>query len=205
MKAIYTRRMAAAALAVILLFALAAPVLAASTTMVATANVNIRTGPGTNYTSLGMLYKGATIVKTGTSGEWTKVLYNDKTAYIISIYLKAYSGSATPTPTPIVPVLPTPTPTPTPTNSLLYALVETAIRKGPGTSYKAIGYLDAGDSIASLGTATSGYYQVQLGGNTGYVRVSDVTTQASGSYGTVYAITKAPVYSSATIDFAPIG
>ncbi|HWR22962.1 MAG TPA: SH3 domain-containing protein, partial [Feifaniaceae bacterium] len=203
MKAMHTRRLAAAALATILLFALAAPALAASTTVAATANVNIRTGPGTSYQSLGMLYKGNTIIKTGTSGDWTKVLYNNKTAYIKSSYLKAYSGSASPTP--IVPVLPTPTPAPAPTSSLLYALAETAIRKGPGSSYKAIGYLDPGDSISPLGAAANGYYQVQLGGNTGYVRVSDVTSQSPGSSGTVYAVARTPVYGSASVDFAPIG
>lgn len=203
MKTIHTHRLAAAVLAAILLFAFAAPVLAASTTMVATANVNIRSGPGTNYKSLGMLNKGQTIVKTGSSGQWAKVLYNSKTAYIMATYLKTYSGSATPAPTPTISILPTPTPTPT--NSLLYALVETAIRKGPATSYSAIGYLDPGDSITSLGTITSGYYQVQLGGKTGYVRATDVTTQTPGAYGTVYALSRVTVYSATSTAASSLG
>lgn len=205
MKAIHTHRLAAAVLVAILLFTFAVPALAASTTMVATANVNIRSGPGTNYKSLGMLNKGKTIVKTGSSGEWAKVLYNNKTAYVMAKYLKPYSSSATPAPTPVISILPTPTPTPTPTSSLLYALVEATIRKGPGTSYKAIGYLDPGDSITSLGTVTNGYYEVQLGGNVGYVRVSDVTTQAPGSYGTVYALSRITVYSAASTASTSLG
>ena len=201
MKAMHMRRLAAAVLAATLLFALAAPAVAASTTMVATGNVNIRSGPGTNYSSLGILSKGKTIVKTGSSGQWAKVLYDNKTAYIMGSYLKTYSGSATPTP--VISILPTPTPTPS--NSLLYALVSTAIRKGPGTSYMAIGYLDPGDSVTSLGTVTSGYYQVQLGGNTGYVPVSDVSTQSPSIYGTVYALSTVTVYSGTTTSTAAIG
>lgn len=203
MKTIHTHRLAAAVLVAILLFAFAVPALAASTTMVATANVNIRSGPGTNYQSLGMLNKGKTIVKTGSSGQWAKVLYNNKTAYIMGTYLKPYSGSATPAPTPTISILPTPTPTPA--SSLLYALVEATVRKGPGTSYKAIGYLDPGDSITSLGTVTSGYYQVQLGGNVGYVRVSDMTTQSPGSYGAIYALSRITVYSAATTASSSLG
>ena len=206
MNAIHPRRLTAAVLVAILLFAFAAPALAASTTMVATANVNIRSGPGTSYKSLGMLNKGKTIVKTGSSGDWAKVLYNNKTAYIKASYLKSYSGSsATPAPTPSISIIPMPTPTPTPANSLLYARVSTAVRKGAGPSYTAIGYLDPGDSITSLGTTTAGYYQVQLGSKIGYVAVSDVTTQASGSYGTVYALTGTTVYSSATTASSTLG
>ncbi len=206
MNAIHPRRLTAAVLVAILLFAFAAPALAASTTMVATANVNIRSGPGTSYKSLGMLNKGKTIVKTGSSGDWAKVLYNNKTAYIKASYLKSYSGSsATPAPTPSISIIPMPTPTPTPASSLLYARVSTAVRKGASPSYSAIGYLDPGDSITSLGTITAGYYQVQLGSKIGYVAVSDVTTQASGSYGTVYALTGTTVYSSATTASSTLG
>lgn len=204
MNAIHPRRLAAAVLVAILLFAFAVPALAASTTMVATANVNIRTGPGTSYKSLGMLNKGKTIVKTGSSGQWAKVLYNNKTAYIKASYLKPYvSSSATPAPTPSISIIPVPTPTPS--SSLLYARVSTAVRKGAGPSYSAIGYLDPGDSITSLGTITAGYYQVQLGSKTGYVAVSDVTMQSPGSYGTVYALTGTTVYSSATTASSTLG
>ena len=206
MNAIHPRRLTAAVLVAILLFAFAVPALAASTTMVATANVNIRSGPGTSYKSLGMLNKGKTIVKTGSSGDWAKVLYNNKTAYIKASYLKPYvSSSATPAPTPSISIIPVPTPTPTPASSPLYARVSTAVRKGAGPSYSAIGYLDPGDSITSLGTITAGYYQVQLGSKVGYVAVSDVTTQTPGSYGTVYALTGTTVYSSATTASSTLG
>ncbi len=62
-----------------------------ATYMQATANVNVRSGPGTSYAKLGQLYKGTIVPKLGTSGSWTKIVYNSKTAYVSTKYLKASS------------------------------------------------------------------------------------------------------------------
>lgn len=153
------------------------------TTMVATANVNVRTGPSTSYSIIGYLAKGETVQKTGTSGNWTQVRYNNQTAYVSSSYLKTYTGGGTSTPD---------------NTSLLYATKATAVRTGPSTAYRAIGYLDAGDSITYLGVYNASWYQVQLGVNVGYVYAPDMRMYGSGSTsgGTVYATSTTPVYSS---------
>lgn len=155
------------------------------TTMVATANVNVRTGPSTSYPVIGYLVQGETVQKTGTSGNWTQVRYKNQTAYVSSSYLKAYTGGSTYTPAPD-------------TTSLLYATKATAVRSGPSTAYRAIGYLDAGDSITYLGVYNASWYQVQLGVNVGYVYAPDMRMYGSGSTtgGTVYATSTVPVYSS---------
>ena len=179
---------AAVLTATMLLFAV--PALAATTTQaaqyrIATTNVNVRTGPGTKYSLLGYLAKGETVQKTGVSGNWTQVKYNNQTAYVSSTYLTAYTGSGGGTSNP--------------GTSLLYAAVATAVRSGPSTAYRAIGYMDAGDSITYLGVYNGSWYQVQLGVNVGYVYAPDMRVYGSGSSttgGTVYATSSVPVYSS---------
>lgn len=54
----------------------------------ATTGVNVRSGPGTNYTWLGTLEYGQSIRRTaiGSNG-WSKVLYNGQTAYMTSEYI----------------------------------------------------------------------------------------------------------------------
>ncbi|HWR22979.1 MAG TPA: SH3 domain-containing protein [Feifaniaceae bacterium] len=166
-----------------------------TTTMVATANVNVRTGPSTSYSILGYLVKGETVQKTGTSGNWTQVKYNNRTAYVSSTYLKAYTGGGT---------------TPPSSSSRLYAIKETAVRVGPGTSYRAIGYLDYGDSITYLGTYNAKWYEVQLGVNIGYVYAPDMRLYGTGSDtgstgGTVYATYTVPVYSGTSTSSTRLG
>ena len=57
-------------------------------TVYATDNVNIRKGPGTSYSSVGVLKKGKSIKKIAAgSNKWTKVSYNGGTYYISSSYL----------------------------------------------------------------------------------------------------------------------
>ena len=65
-------------------------------TVYATTNVNIRSGPGTNHSKLGVLYKGKSIVRIGVSdGGWSKVIYNGKEAYIDSRYLTTENPNKT--------------------------------------------------------------------------------------------------------------
>lgn len=57
--------------------------------------VNIRSGPGTGYRKLGVLYQGQSLEVVGRRGNWTMVRYNGQTAYIYSSYLSIRSSSAT--------------------------------------------------------------------------------------------------------------
>lgn len=161
-----------------------------SSSMQATANVNIRSGPGTNYSIVGWLAKGATITKTGTSGNWTRVTYNNQTAYISSAYLKTYSGTTTNTTTT------------TTSKTLLVCRVSTTIRNGPSTAYSTIGYLDPGDTIEYLGTYGS-WYKVVLGTHSeAYVyasdmRVYDSSSSVTSSTGYIQALSTARVYALA--------
>ncbi len=167
---------------------------ASGTTMVATANVNVRTGPSTSYSILGFLTKGTTITKVGTSGSWTKVVYNGSYAYVYSSYLSVYSGSGGSSSS----------------GTLLYAIEDdVAVRSGPSTAYRAIGYLDEGDTVTYLGTSGSSWYQVQFGSRIAYVHASDVWLKGSGSTssssGLVYASYSVRVYKEASTSSAMLG
>lgn len=59
-----------------------------------TANLNIRSGPGTKHRSLGVLRKGTTVVRTGkTSGKWWQVKAAGKTGWVHSGYLKTATST----------------------------------------------------------------------------------------------------------------
>lgn len=94
----HMRKWTALMAAVLAFAALALPVLATGETayqetdevVYATAPVNIRTGPGTDHSILGVLRTGASIrrVAVGSNG-WSKVIYSGQTAYVSSVYLSA--------------------------------------------------------------------------------------------------------------------
>lgn len=52
-----------------------------------TANLNVRSGAGTTYSKLGLLSKGTAVTVTGESGNWYKINYGGKTAYVSKSYI----------------------------------------------------------------------------------------------------------------------
>ncbi len=68
---------------------------AGSVTLTVTGDqVNIRTGPGTDYEAIGQVSSGDTLVMTGKSDNWYQVEYNGGTAYIIQDYVIENSAPA---------------------------------------------------------------------------------------------------------------
>ena len=62
-----------------------------------TANLNMRTGPGQNYTSIHVIPKGATVtINTGaSSSSWYNVTYGGKTGYCSASYITTVSATST--------------------------------------------------------------------------------------------------------------
>ena len=58
-------------------------------------NVRMRSGPSTNSQILCELFYGNVVTITGTSGDWTAVIYNGTPGYVYSQYVKAGSFSST--------------------------------------------------------------------------------------------------------------
>lgn len=59
----------------------------ADTEMYATTNVNIRSGAGTEYSILGVLYRNTIVTVIGEKDDWSVINYNGKEAYVYSQYL----------------------------------------------------------------------------------------------------------------------
>lgn len=150
--------------------------------------VNIRSGPGTGYSKLGVAPKGAMYPILGKSGVWYKISYNGTDGYIHSDYVRVETQAqtpeqpSTPAPTPEQPSTPAPTPeqpsTPAPTPEQPSAPAQRGtvdnvstvvnIRSGPGTGYSKLGTAAKGESFEILGKSGS-WYKINYKGSVGYI------------------------------------
>ncbi len=66
-----------------------------TTVKISSGSLNVRSGAGTSYSKVASLYKGEIVIVLGTSGSWSKILYNGtKIGYVSSQYLTASSSSS---------------------------------------------------------------------------------------------------------------
>ena len=104
---------------------------------VATANVNVRTGPNSSkYPAIGALKKGQVVKYLGKDGNWSKIAYGDGTGYVFSEYLAD----------------------PLSQSAKVYrsATANVNVRSGPNsTQYGAIGALKKGEQVQYLGSIGS--------------------------------------------------
>ena len=131
--------------------------------------VNFRSGPGTNYSSKGVISLGTTVTVTDTSNsQWYAVrLANGSTGYIFAQYIKITS-------TPSATATPAPTPTPAPSDPSKEQTAKTTeyvnFRTGPGTNYSSKAVIPSGTAITVTDTSNSQWYAVRLSdGSTGYI------------------------------------
>lgn len=65
-----------------------------ATVKISSGSLNVRSGAGTSYSKVASLYNGEVVIVLGTSGSWSKILYNGtKIGYVSSQYLST-SGSS---------------------------------------------------------------------------------------------------------------
>ena len=126
--------------------------------------VNFRTGPGTNYSSKGVISLGTTVTVTDTSNsQWYAVrLSNGSTGYIFAQYLKLVGNTSAPTATPAPS---------DPANEKTAKTTEYVnFRSGPGTNYSSKGVISLGTTVTVTDTSNSQWYAVRLtNGSTGYI------------------------------------
>ena len=150
--------------------------------------VNFRSGPGTNYSSKGVIALGTTVTATDTSNsEWYAVrLSNGSTGYIFAQYLKLNSSSS---------ATATPAPTQTPSGSEQSAKTTEYVnfRSGPGTNYSSKGVIALGTTVTVTDTSNSEWYAVRLSnGSTGYIFAQYLKLNSSSSATATPAPTQAP-------------
>ncbi len=128
--------------------------------------VNFRSGPGTNYSSKGVIALGTTVTVTDRSNsQWYAVrLSNGSTGYIFAQYLKVTGTSS---------ATPTPTPTQAPSNDGTVQAKLTAdvnLRRGAGTNYGVIKVIGTGTTVTVTDASNSQWYKVKLSdGTEGYL------------------------------------
>ena len=141
-----------------------------STPAKTTEYVNVRSGPGTNYTSKTVIASGTSITVTDRSNsEWYAVkLSNGMTGYIFSIYIELESGSSSGGGS---------------SSSESVQARTTAgvnVRSGPGTNYTSKTVIASGTSITVTDTSNPEWYAVKLSnGMTGYIYSIYIELQSS--------------------------
>lgn len=133
-------------------------------------NVNMRSGPGTNYSVIGNYSNGVTLNVTGETNGWYAVSYNGKNGYVSSKYFRVdpasgYSSNKTGTITGS----------------------DVRFRSGPGTNYSIIGTYGKNTKIEISGESGN-WYEGAINGKYGYickdyVSLSGGTSTQSGTSG----------------------
>jgi uncharacterized protein YvpB len=160
-----------------------APVVQASSAMAATANLNMRTGPGTGYQIIRVIPKGAQVSVSGSENGWYKVTYQGATGWASGSYLTPVQAQA-------------PAPAPSVTSTYIKTTANLNMRTGAGTGYAIITTIPAGTKLESLGTS-GGWHKVSFSGRTGWVSGSYVTILSGYSQkviGIPYVNQYSPVY-----------
>lgn len=130
----------------------------------ATANLNLRTGPGTGYAIILVIPKGASVSVVSISSGWAKVNYSGRTGYVSTAYLSTARPGSSP-------------------GSSQYTYTTTYnlnLRSGPSTGYSILLVIPQGTPITVLETA-NGWHKVSYAGRTGYVSASYVAVSPSRS------------------------
>ena len=119
-------------------------------------HLNVRSGPGTRYSTLGSLRHGAAVTITGEQSGWYSIAFDGLTGYVKASYITRNPQSAD-------------------TSAAFTGRIKLAsssgrlnVRKGPGTGYATLGQLANGAKV-SVTAAQGGWYAIAYNGSTGYV------------------------------------
>ena len=154
--------------------------------------LNVRSGPGTNYSVIGSLKKGAAVTITGSTGAWFSISFSGKTGYVSTQFIKVTANIPTPsnptTPPNTTPPAQTPPASTPPAQTPATPSVQTGtvnitsgtlnIRSGPGTNYSVIGSLNKGAAVTITGS-TGSWFSISINGKTGYVSYSYIRLSSS--------------------------
>lgn len=160
-----------------------APQASASEAMAATANLNMRTGPGTGYQIIKVIPKGAQVAVSGSQNGWFKVTYQGSTGWASGAYLVSLQPQA-------------PSPAPSVSATYIKTTANLNMRTGAGTGYSIITTIPAGTKLESLGTS-GGWHKVSYSGRTGWVSGSYVAVLSGYTQkviGIPYVNQYSPVY-----------
>ncbi|VEI02295.1 Staphylococcal secretory antigen ssaA2 precursor [Acidipropionibacterium jensenii] len=157
----------------------------------ASVGVNVRSGAGTAFRTVGQLSQGDYVGTRGAAvGGWTPVSFQGKAGWVKSSLLStskpkvsaSSAGSAGSV------------------RRIVYASVGVNVRSGAGTAFRTVGQLSQGDYVGTRGAAVGGWTPVSFQGKAGWVKSSllstskpKVSASSAGSAGSVRRIVYASV------------
>ena len=138
--------------------------------------MNVRDGPGTNYTIIGTATIGEEFPITGQNeeGDWWQIDYSGQTGWIYAPFVTAINAESVPVVSSAM----------TPATSAAPALAEPVVavngdmnvRAGPGTDYPVVGGATVGDEFPITGKNEEGdWWQIDYSGQTGWIYAPFVT------------------------------
>ena len=159
--------------------------------IVTATSLNFRSGPGTKYSIIGSIKKGAEVSVISESNGWSKVDYNGKVGYVSSQYLANKSDSSNNT-----------------NEEVKYTKVVNAsalnFRSGPGTNYSKITTISYGSEVGVI-SESNGWSKVNYNGKIGYVSskylVNKNDSSNSGSSNTNEEVKYTKVVNASALNF----
>ncbi|RST74218.1 N-acetylmuramoyl-L-alanine amidase [Siminovitchia acidinfaciens] len=143
----------------------------ATGTYIVTANsLNVRTGDGTSYPTIGSLKKNEQINVTGvTSKKWYQFSYKGKTGYVSGAYLKVKPAVPKPAPKPAAKPKSDPFKVTKASGTYIVTANSLNVRTGNSTKYSSLGSLKKNNQVNVTGKTSNNWYQIKFKGKTGYV------------------------------------
>ncbi len=137
-------------------------------TATTTANLNLRSGPGSTYAVLLVIPNGATVTITGAQQSgFYPVTYNGTRGFASSTYLQIGSG-------------PSPTATATPVSRTAWTTANLNLRSGASSTASVVLVIPNGSQITVTGNLTNGFYPVRYGSTNGFASSTYITFTAPG-------------------------
>ena len=147
-----------------------------TTKVVNTDSLNVRSGPSTSYKILGKINKGIKVQVISEENGWSKILYNNKEAYVSSRYLDSSNSSNNGS-----------------NDSSVGTVKETKVvntdslnvRSGPSTSYSKLGTLAKGTKVGVI-SESNGWSKILYNNKEAYVSsqyLDDMSSDSAGGSG----------------------
>lgn len=135
-----------------------------------TKNLNVRSGPGNNYSIKGKLVEGDKIKILSIDNGWAKFNYKNTEAYVSVKYLKEVNN---------VENIPSQDTSKEVNKEMLVTVSKTTLRNGEGTKYSIAGTLKQGDTVFVKREMSSGWSEVLYNNKIVYVLTSHLTDKVT--------------------------
>ncbi len=156
------------------------------------AEVNLRTGPGTNYSVSTTVKSGTELQRTGTTGSWSRVEYQGKELYISNSMIGTVSSDAV-----------------SAAVGTLKVTSDVNVRSGPDTNHEILGISRVGETLSITGIVDGKWYRVSYDGKEGYVNRKLISVQdfalITEQSGKVEITSKANIRSGPSTSYSILG